>query len=576
MRLHPETVIQSYRASGAWGSTTIDDLFCANAAARPGAMAIVDAPNRATLDGREPRRLTYADYAAEVDLIARRLLTLGLGKDSIVLIQMPNVVELVALMQACGRIGAILSPTPMQYGAHELRQILNTLEHVACAFTVETFQGKAQGERLSSILGAIAPELPVVSLGHPAPDSGRIDIEGVAPVEPQALAAYRAAHPVDADEIFTICWTSGTTAEPKGVPRSHNNWIWHGRAVVETGNCGPGETLMTPFPAVNMGGFGSALLPWWLTGGKLVLHHPFDLELYASQIESEQVGVVLGAPAILTSLLKAEDILARYDISCLHDAPSGSAPLTPWLITEFERRFGIQIINQFGSNEGTTLVASPADVPDPTERASYFSRIGVPGFRWNLTFAQFVETRLVDPATDETISEPGVPGELLIRSPSIFPGYYRRPDLTADALDERGFFRTGDLFEIACNAAGDAVFYRFMGRAKELIIRGGFNIAPPEIEAVVQGHPAVAEVAVVGYPDDRLGERVCVCAVLQPGASLSLDQVIDLFRQEDVAKFKWPERLELFDSLPRNPIGKVLKRELQRQIDEPARHLGAA
>lgn len=576
MILHDAATIRRWRQSDAWGDVTIDDLLQRNAAATPGAIAIVDAPNRPDIDGHAPRRLTYGEYVAETDRLAGRLLGLGLGKDSLVVIQMPNTVDLILLIQACARIGAIVSPMPMQYGAHEVGQILETLGAPDCAFTCAAFQGRDQARRFQENIARRAPHLPVVVFGLDDSDGDLIAISKVRDLGPVALAEHRRSQPISADDIFTICWTSGTTAEPKGVPRSHNNWIWHGQAVVDTGGCRPGETVMTPFPAVNMGGFGSALLPWWITGGKLVLHHPFDLALYARQIEEEQVGVVLGAPAILTSLLKAEEILARHDISCLHAAPSGSAPLSPWLIVEFELRFGIKIVNQFGSNEGTTLVADVQDVPDPVERASYFSRIGVHGLDWSQPFTRWVSTRLVDVETGEKVSRLGQPGELHIRSPSIFPGYFNRPDLTAEVLDADGFFATGDLFEIATDTHGEPRFYRFIGRAKDLIIRGGFNIAPPEIEAVIQSHPAVAEVAVVGDHDDRLGERVCAFVVTQAGARLTLEEIIDLFRAADVARFKWPERLEIVDALPRNPIGKVVKSALKTRLIAPRPQAGAA
>lgn len=563
MILHTVATIAQHRGSGAWGDRTIDDLLTATVAAHPDAIAVVDAPNRATLDGRPPLRLNYRQYDALVDRVAARLLALGVGKDDIVLVQLPNVVELIALIQACARMGAIVSPVPVQYGAHELTRIVATLGGVALAVTGGQWRGQPQAARFAAMLRRIAPTAPVAAFGASL-------VAGVAAMDEavddpgRAVAAHRARHPIDADDVFTICWTSGTVAEPKGVPRSHNNWLWHGAAVVEAGNYRPGEAILSPFPAVNMGGFGSALLPWWLTGGKLVLHHPFDADVYASQLEDEGVGVTLAAPAILTALLKDEAVLAGRDLSRLHDVPCGGAPLSPWLITEFKRRFGIDVINQFGSNEGITLVADPREVPDPEERASFFQRMGVPGLTWRAQFARDLRTRLADPVTGEEITEPGRPGELLFASPSIFPGYFNRPDLTADAFAGE-YYRSGDLFEIACDTAGRPRFYRFMGRAKELIIRGGFNIAPPEIEALLLEHPAIAAAAVIGVPCDRLGERVCACVVSRTPA-LSLAEVLTLFARADMARFKWPERLELFDELPRNPIGKVVKRDLAAAI----------
>jgi non-ribosomal peptide synthetase component E (peptide arylation enzyme) len=193
--------------------------------------------------------------------------------------------------------------------------------------------------------------------------------------------------------------------------------------------------------------------------------------------------------------------------------------------------------------------------------------VGVPGFTWTLSNAKKVRTRLVDVDSGEEIREPGRIGELRFQGPTIFSGYFNSPELTVRAFDEQGYYRTGDLFEIA----GDRnQFYRFAGRHKDIVIRGGMNISCEEVEGLLLAHPKVREVALIGYPDAVLGERVCAVVAPQPGQEVSLEELVGFLRHgEQVAAFKWPEKLIVVDQLPRNPVGKVLKRELRRRHVDP-------
>ncbi|HSV82953.1 MAG TPA: fatty acid--CoA ligase family protein, partial [Ramlibacter sp.] len=234
-----------------------------------------------------------------------------------------------------------------------------------------------------------------------------------------------------------------------------------------------------------------------------------------------------------------------------------------WLVEQFAQKFGVEIVNYFGSNEGAALSSAPQDIPDRRQRSLYFPRLGVPGFDWSLSNANKIRTRLVDLDTGADIEEPGRVGELRFQGATIFSGYFKAPELTARAFDEQGFYRTGDLFEIA----GDRrQFYRFAGRHKDIVIRGGMNISSEEVEGLLLAHPKVREAAVIGYPDPVLGERVCAVVAPQPGQEVRLEELVEFLRREEqVAPFKWPEKLILVEQLPRNPLGKVLKRELRAQ-----------
>lgn len=304
-------------------------------------------------------------------------------------------------------------------------------------------------------------------------------------------------------------------------------------------------------------------MPWILRRATAVLHHPFDLPTFLAQVAAERVTYNVAPPAVLNMLLKQPQLLAQLDLASLRNVCSGSAPLAPWMVRGWQEDHGICIVNFFGSNEGVALASSGIDVPDPEERARYFPRFGVPGLRWAADDAISIETRLVDPASGELVTAPGREGELRIRGATVFDGYFGEPELTAGAFDGDGYFRTGDLFTIAGTPPR---FYQFVGRCKEIIIRGGQNISPAEVDGLVEGHPAIAEAACVGLPDEAMGERVCLVAVLRAGSSLTLEDVTAYLRARHVAAYKWPERLVLATALPRNPVGKVVRAQLRALV----------
>jgi acyl-CoA synthetase (AMP-forming)/AMP-acid ligase II len=368
---------------------------------------------------------------------------------------------------------------------------------------------------------------------------------------------------VTAHDVVTICWTSGTEAKSKGVPRNHNEWLIVGFTVSQAGELKEGAHLLIPFPFVNMAGVSTSLATWLLVGGTLHHHHPFDLNLFVEQLRAFPIDYSVAPPAILNLLLKEPEKMAGVNLTRLKRIGSGGGPLSEWMMTEMKNQFGIEVVNYFGSNEGAALSSTPLDMPDCRQRALYFPRMGVPQFTWKMDVAQKIQTRLVDIDTQEDITESGRLGELRFKGPTIFSGYYKSPELTHKAFDEQGFYRTGDLFEIA----GDqGQYYRFAGRHKDIVIRGGMNISSEEIENLLMSHANVRDVAVIGLPDAIMGERVCAVVVPKADASLTLPQLIEHLRSvKEVAAYKWPESLVLVEELPRNPVGKVLKRELRER-----------
>ncbi|MEQ8265610.1 MAG: class I adenylate-forming enzyme family protein [Parvibaculum sp.] len=551
MILASKEEIDAHTRAGWWGIETIDMRFRANAAATPDRLAVADPPNRADIDGREPRRLTYRELAAEADRIATAFLDAGLKKDDVVAVQLPNVVELVAVYLGAWRAGLIVTPAPVQWRAHELGDVLDFVGAKA-AVTARSIRGHdhaAMFEGLRPKLPALASLFVIGETEWPAAEVARLD----------ALPA------ADANDAATICWTSGTEARPKGVPRSHNHWHVAGVACSDAAGLQPGDTVLNPFPLVNMAAIGGCFMPWLLTGGTLVQHHPFDLPVFLKQLVGEKIAYTVAPPAVLSLLLKEEKLMASLDLSAVRSIGSGSAPLSPWMVKTWQEQYGLPIVNIFGSNEGTCLISGAGDVPDPEERAQFFPRFGVEGFNWPAKIARSIETKLVGLQSGKDITEPGKPGELLIKGATVFAGYYRAGDGggPADAIDKDGFFHTGDVFEIA--GSGNR-YYRFVERAKDIIIRGGMNISPGEIDGLLAGMPKIREAAVVGYADAVMGERICAVAVPAEGEKVTLDDIRAHLAKADIAAYKIPERLELADALPRNPLGKVLRRQLREMI----------
>jgi len=562
VQLTLQSRIDDYTAKGWWGGVTLDHWLQRNRLEVGERLALVDPLNRADLDGTPPRRFTWSELGREVDRVAAALLAVGLRRDDVLTYQLPNFADTVILALACSRIGLIISPVVMPYRAHELGYVIEKVRPQAIV-TVAHFAGH---DHAAMALNLIANRhCKVLVLGGQAPN-GAVDFNAaIEAADPAQAAIYHDMHPMQPADVFTIFWTSGTEARPKGVPRDQNHWVVNARIVAEAADIRDGEVLLNPFPLVNIGSFGM-VTPWLMHRGTLVLHHPFDLQVFLTQIAAERVNYTIAAPAILNTLLKTPKLIEAFDISSLRAIGSGSAPLSPWMIEGFSRDHGIEVCNMFGSNEGASLFSDARSVPDHHDRARYFPRMGVKGIEWPGSLTnQMILTRLVDLETELDITAPGLPGELRFQGAATFGGYYESPEISADAFDVQGFYRTGDLFEIA---GDDPVprFYRFVGRCKDIIVRGGVNISPAEIDDLLAGHPELREAAVVGIPDERLGERMCVAAVPVNGRSVSLEEVSRWLQEQGLAVFKLPEVLVTIDALPRNAMNKVSRRDLRETV----------
>ncbi|WP_309643987.1 class I adenylate-forming enzyme family protein [Phenylobacterium sp.] len=552
----PPERVADYRRKGWWRGETVDSLLRKAVVARGEAEALVDAPNREALVGSRQRRLTFAKLDRAVSAMAHAFAGLGVARGDVVATQLPNVVEGVIAFLACARMGAILSPVATAYRAHELRQILPAVTP-RVYLTTGLFHGHDHAAMLLELQRAGVTTAQVVVLGAAAP-GGAHALDQLMADSP--ATSFPAPTDQDAAEALTLCWTSGTEASPKGVPRHHDHWVVNGEALVEAAGLKPGDAILNPFPLINIASIGGMVMPWLVCQGRLIQHQPFDLPIFLGQMQDERVAYTVAPPAVLNMLLNNEALLSATDLSNLRCLGSGSAPLAPWMVKGWQDRHGVTVMNVFGSNEGASLFSTGQAIPDPEQRARFFPRFGAAGIDWPAAFPAKIRTRLVDLATEREITAPGVEGELRIDGAMTFDGYWQAPKLTAEAFDAEGYFRTGDLFEIAPEAGGR--YYRFVGRCKEIIIRGGQNISPAEVDVLIESHPKVREASCSAYPDERLGERVCAVVALRPDQTLSLDELCDHLKAQDVATYKLPEKLRIVEALPRNPLGKVLRREL--------------
>lgn len=564
MRTTPTERIEDLTQRGWWCDQTLDGLFREAVQSHPDHAALVDQYNRSDFTDGEAQRFTFAELANVAENLAARFYETGLRRDDIVVVQLPNIVELAALYLALGKLGVIISPVPMQYGSFELEKAKKVVDPAAY-ISLTNFKGK----NFASELGAVFKDgCKVFCFGSDVPDGAiSLELSSDKPDDNPNYTAYVDSLDITANDIFTICWTSGTTGQPKGVPRSHNMWMASAIGSHDAALLQDNEILLNPFPLVNMAALGGFLYCWMMRACTLVLHHPFDMQVFLKQIQDEKVAYTIAPPAVLTMLLKKREILDSKDISSLRCIGSGSAPLSEFMVAGFGKDFGIEILNIFGSNEGICLASGPKELPDYAERAQFFPRFGVEGLEWANRTANNMKTRLISLESGEEVTEVGQQGELEIWGSTVFDGYYKSPEANAEVFSEDGYFRTGDVFEIT-GEGEQPQFYKFVGRCKDIIVRGGVNISPDEIDNELAAHPKVAQVCVVGIDDEIMGERIGAAVVAKPGETIVLEDLTSFLKERGVAVFKLPEKLVCAESLPYNATGKIQRRDVKHLFDQ--------
>ena len=549
MILSSQSDISHYTANGDWGTETFLDRFKQNVADKPNVTALIDPPNKMDLVGFPQERITYKDLETRVDALATALIEqYQVKKDDIIIVQLPNTIELIMTYMAITRAGAIFAPMPVQWRNSELEYIAGLTE-AKIMITVEQFGRFNHVEMIQHSQSKVPHLTEIITLdkirdmSHGAADTARLD-----------------QIPCDSNDVFTLCWSSGTESNPKGCPMSHNNWFVQG-AILRNAVIGLSEeqeTILCCAPVVNMTGVGIGVILWLLSGSTLLMHHPLDVAMCLEQIKDERATRTIFVPTVLNMILKHPQA-DQFDLSSLKRVMTGSAAPSVWSLQEFKRRWDIDISCGWGQTEGTALMVGVDDIQEMEKRARFYPNYGDKSRDWLI---KNIDTKIVDFNTDEVLTKVGEVGQLAYKGPNVFPGYFKRDDINEASFDKDGYFYTGDLFKIE-----EGGYISFFDRCKDIIIRGGNNISAQEIENMLQGHEKVLDVAAVGMPDEVLGERTCVYVVPKdPNEMPELKELTDFMKEIGTAVYKLPERIEQADMIPRNPVGKILKPQLRKQI----------
>ncbi len=515
-----------YRAEGLWDDSTLAGRVAHHAERTPAALAVVD------MDGR----YTYGRLGADASAVARSLAGLGVAPGAVVSVQLPNRYEFAVIAVAVQSLGAVINPLLPNYRARELGVVFTTARP-ALVVTPAVHRGFDHRDLVAEVGAAtgVRPQHVVVG-GDPGPQAGAYsDLVG----RPGAPLG-----PGRADAVSELIFTSGTEARPKAIMHTEETTNFSVRVAHRDLGLGPGDVVWMPSPVGHSTGFNYGLRFALYHGLALVLQDQWDGEAAAELVGAEGCSYTLAATTFLQDLVAAA---RRLDVSLgsLRLFGCGGAPVPPALV-DAAGEAGIGVLRLYGSTE--VLVATwnrPGSSPDHRRHTD-----GVP--------LSHVETEVRDDA-GRTVSV-GDAGELYVRGPNTCVGFFDDPVRTAETFSD-GWVRSGDL--VTADAEG---YVAVVGRKKEIIIRGGLNIAPREIEEMLAVFPEVARAAVVGLPDDRLGERMCACVVLRPGASLDLASTVGRLKELGLATYKLPERLELFDELPTTASGKIQKHEIVRSL----------
>jgi acyl-CoA synthetase (AMP-forming)/AMP-acid ligase II len=481
------------------------------------------------------RELTAEALYARARGLAGALHRLGVRAGDVVAIQVPNWVEGNLMFQATMLLGAVVLPIIHIYGPAEVGYILRQ-SRAKVLVMPDRWRNIDYLARLADL--------------ERGPDLEHVLIIGDAPAGCLGWQAFAAtatddypAPAVHADDVALMVFTSGTTSDPKGVLHSHNSLLAELRAAGPAPEDGPNPVVLSPWPAGHIAGV-LGILRLYFAGAESVLMDAWNADAAAELIERYRVTSSSGTPYFINSLLDAAHA-ANRDISSLRTYLVGAASVPPEVVERCER-LGIVTFRSYGSSEHPTISAG-----EPAQPAH--KRANTDG-----TLRPGVSVRIVD---DDGGDLPvGQVGEILSIGPDQFLGY-RQAAFNGDAFDTQGWFRTGDIGRLDADG-----YLTITDRKKDIIIRGGENIASKEVEDLLMQHPAVQEAAVTAMPDERLGEKVCAFVIVRPGATLTLDDVQAHFVALKVARQKTPERIEIVDGLPRTASGKVKKFELRARL----------
>lgn len=539
----------TFRSKGWWRDETILDDLRRAVARHPEKTALVCHRDGVT------EKLTYAGLSDRVDRLAAGLLRLGVRRGDVVTLQLPNSWQLVALCLACARVGAVAGPvvpvmrrrevefmtrlteSPVYIGPAEFRGFSYARMSEEIAAAVPTLRhrvlldGAGAGTEAASAEGGTALDFDRDLLGPPP-----------GPAESAALDALEAGP----DDPAQVMFTSGTTGEPKGVVHSHNTLYAMNRAQADVLGLSAAEVTAMGSPTTHQAGYTWNFVMPLLLGATAVQVDHWNPGLMLDILQEQRVTFFMGAPTFLSDLIDAQRDRPR-DLAALRTFATGSAPIAPSLVEDADDVLGCRLYALWGMTEnGCVTITRPEQ---PALRAAESDGTVVPGMR----------VRIVDRDGGGPV-RPGESGLLQVRGAAQCLGYFRRPEIYAGSMTEDGWFDTGDLARDDGHGG-----IRITGRVKDVIMRGAENIPVVEVEAALLRHRAIKDVAVVGYPDRRLGERACA-VVVTAGAPPDLDDLRAHLAGLDMAKRYWPERLEVVDALPRTPSGKIQKFALRDRL----------
>lgn len=475
-------------------------------------------------------RLSYAEMEHSVRQLAGWLRSQGVGEGDRVALMLPNVPSFPVIYYAVLRLGGIVVPMNPLF---RRREIAFYLEDSGARLVVAM-----PGEEVEAAAAAQGVQLMAVG-----PEGLSSWVHGNEAVDPVTEVVDRAG-----GDTAVILYTSGTTGRPKGAELTFDNLQSNLLASTETLlHLGPDDVVMGCLPLFHVFGMTVALNTAVATGAALTMVPRFDPAKVLQVMERDRATMFAGVPTMYGAMLAAAGAAeSRPDLSTLRVAVSGGASLPLEVMRRFEETFGCTILEGYGLSE-TSPVAS-FNHPDRERKPG---SIGVPIRGVEMKLARSDGGGDVDPADTEAI------GEICIRGENIMKGYWKQPEATAEAIDADGWFHSGDLAR-----RDEDGFYYIVDRTKDMIIRGGLNVYPREVEELLYEHPAVAEAAVIGVPHAELGEEVAAFVVLKPDARATEAELVEHVRSQ-VAPYKYPRTVTLIEELPKGATGKILKRELR-------------
>ena len=531
----PPQFAARYRQKGYWEDRSLRDTFEAVFSKYADRVAIID----------RDEVVTYSQLNERAEQLALNLLDEGLRPLDCVVMQLPNVVEFAYLYFALQKIGCI---PIMALPAHRFREVSYFVElsdTVACA-ALDRSRDFDYTELIRRIR-AVSKTLRLGIIWGDTPE-GFLSLTELIERKPKRSPKELKEISIDPDDPAVFQLSGGTTGVPKLIPRTHNDYLYNSKAAAAVTGVGPDKILLDVLPlAHNLPLACPGLQGFLLHGGKVVLANTTRAADVFPLIERHRVTHVPVVPALLIRWIN-DPAIEQFDLSSLKVIQSGGQRLQP----EVRRRTkelipSVTVQENFGMAEGMLMFVRFEDPEDVR-----METVGRP-------ISPDDEVRLVDDEDNEVA--PGEVGEFLARGPYTLRGYYRAPEHNARAFTTDGFYRSGDLMRR--HPSGN---YLVEGRKKDLINRGGEKISAEEIENLILTHPAVQNVACVPMPDPILGERMCACIILRSGRTLTLEELVAFLADQEIARHKLPERLEIMEEFPMSPFGKVSKKDLTEKI----------